>query len=111
MIRRPPRSTLFPYTTLFRSCGPQRGPDLLATPQDRARATPAEEQRCPPSLQPTQPLVDVNRPLGVLDLALLVSPAPGAPHALVHPDLREIGVLRDKQFEDARHLRRVADLF
>src|SRR2546430_10103012 len=72
MIRRPPRSTLFPYTTLFRSCGPQRGPDLLATPQDRARATPAEEQRCPPSLQPTQPLVDVNRPLGVLDLALLV---------------------------------------
>src|SRR2546422_9019266 len=25
MIRRPPRSTLFPYTTLFRSCGSQRG--------------------------------------------------------------------------------------
>src|SRR3712207_7440407 len=24
MIRRPPRSTLFPYTTLFRSVGPQR---------------------------------------------------------------------------------------
>src|SRR3712207_8932311 len=26
MIRRPPRSTLFPYTTLFRSLGYQRGP-------------------------------------------------------------------------------------
>src|SRR3712207_7680352 len=26
MIRRPPRSTLFPYTTLFRSGGPQRWP-------------------------------------------------------------------------------------
>src|SRR2546425_3910707 len=25
MIRRPPRSTLFPYTTLFRSCCPPRG--------------------------------------------------------------------------------------
>src|SRR5258708_33472691 len=25
MIRRPPRSTLFPYTTLFRSHGPDRG--------------------------------------------------------------------------------------
>src|SRR5258708_12725258 len=25
MIRRPPRSTLFPYTTLFRSRGPGRG--------------------------------------------------------------------------------------
>src|SRR5690349_22403198 len=24
MIRRPPRSTLFPYTTLFRSCGERR---------------------------------------------------------------------------------------
>src|SRR2546425_5526537 len=24
MIRRPPRSTLFPYTTLFRSCAPER---------------------------------------------------------------------------------------
>src|SRR5258708_25780408 len=24
MIRRPPRSTLFPYTTLFRSCGLRR---------------------------------------------------------------------------------------
>src|SRR5688572_31987925 len=24
MIRRPPRSTLFPYTTLFRSCAPQK---------------------------------------------------------------------------------------
>src|SRR3712207_7439246 len=28
MIRRPPRSTLFPYTTLFRSVQPQVGPDL-----------------------------------------------------------------------------------
>src|SRR5690348_17558100 len=25
MIRRPPRSTLFPYTTLFRSSSPRRG--------------------------------------------------------------------------------------
>src|SRR2546422_8300605 len=29
MIRRPPRSTLFPYTTLFRSPGQRRGPDVL----------------------------------------------------------------------------------
>src|SRR5258708_34715949 len=27
MIRRPPRSTLFPYTTLFRSDGWREGPD------------------------------------------------------------------------------------
>src|SRR5258708_9135135 len=34
MIRRPPRSTLFPYTTLFRSC-PRRFPS--ATGATRAR--------------------------------------------------------------------------
>src|SRR5438876_4406445 len=36
MIRRPPRSTLFPYTTLFRS--PSRGPAAAATrvPRDVA---------------------------------------------------------------------------
>src|SRR2546422_11195513 len=28
MIRRPPRSTLFPYTTLFRSCCPKSGNSL-----------------------------------------------------------------------------------
>src|SRR2546426_8221589 len=49
MIRRPPRSTLFPYTTLFRSVvkvahddphlavGGQEAPDLLGEPGDRAR--------------------------------------------------------------------------
>src|SRR5256885_2657054 len=29
MIRRPPRSTLFPYTTLFRSCGTSRSRVLV----------------------------------------------------------------------------------
>src|SRR3712207_7865397 len=43
MIRRPPRSTLFPYTTLFRSCAGAEGEagrgdpgqDLVAGGQDR----------------------------------------------------------------------------
>src|SRR2546425_12732314 len=34
MIRRPPRSTLFPYTTLFRS-HPERHPRVLLDEQDR----------------------------------------------------------------------------
>src|SRR2546430_11158958 len=48
MIRRPPRSTLFPYTTLFRSCRRRTaslsvarpagaGPDITWIPPDRAR--------------------------------------------------------------------------
>src|SRR5262245_66063825 len=36
MVRRPPRSTLFPYTTLFRSA--RRGCDGLRRPDDHARA-------------------------------------------------------------------------
>src|SRR2546427_3627321 len=35
MIRRPPRSTLFPYTTLFRSPGRAGANDLAARARDR----------------------------------------------------------------------------
>src|SRR5688572_31127105 len=39
MIRPPPRSTLFPYTTLFRSCpGPERARRRGAPPSRRRRA-------------------------------------------------------------------------
>src|SRR3712207_1445557 len=38
MIRRPPRSTLFPYTTLFRSGTLAAGADRLAAGVRRARA-------------------------------------------------------------------------
>src|SRR5256885_7942620 len=40
MIRRPPRSTLFPYTTLFRSHAPA-APAAAARPSTAAGATPA----------------------------------------------------------------------
>src|SRR3712207_9121492 len=36
MIRRPPRSTLFPYTTLFRSGGPRRA-DVTRSGQEQHR--------------------------------------------------------------------------
>src|SRR5436189_820865 len=37
MIRRPPRSTLFPYTTLFRSCGRAVRPRVPASSMSRFR--------------------------------------------------------------------------
>src|SRR2546426_2462945 len=42
MIRRPPRSTLFPYTTLFRSRGPcrRREPAALEARRERLRLRP-----------------------------------------------------------------------
>src|SRR5690349_23449659 len=41
MIRRPPRSTLFPYTTLFRSGNPERGG------QGKKKQPKAEQGGCP----------------------------------------------------------------
>src|SRR2546425_9445462 len=47
MIRRPPRSTLFPYTTLFRSRAAIRstGPPLREHPQVRAASLHASRRR------------------------------------------------------------------
>src|SRR2546425_9677484 len=42
MIRRPPRSTLFPYTTLFRSRRPVRGRRVLL---HREMSVPVEEEQ------------------------------------------------------------------
>src|SRR2546428_1852592 len=36
MIRRPPRSTLFPYTTLFRSFATNSAPSSLSSPSNRS---------------------------------------------------------------------------
>src|SRR3712207_7770000 len=43
MIRRPPRSTLFPYTTLFRSARPRRPPRIGHDRQLVARSTPGAD--------------------------------------------------------------------
>src|SRR6478735_11417541 len=43
MIRRPPRSTLFPYTTLFRSEGPPHVRERRPRPAARAAGRRSEE--------------------------------------------------------------------
>src|SRR5690348_18106296 len=59
MIRRPPRSTLFPYTTLFRSRAAvfphtsslqPRSPPALPSPATRSRANPRRVGRMPPTV-------------------------------------------------------------
>src|SRR2546430_13044773 len=49
MIRRPPRSTLFPYTTLFRSSGFQTGFGVSSYDWVRQRRSPATALPCVPS--------------------------------------------------------------
>src|SRR3989441_7980760 len=50
MIRRPPRSTLFPYTTLFRSGVPERHPGRIAVARLRLVEHCAEARRVDPRL-------------------------------------------------------------
>src|SRR5256886_12841074 len=57
MIRRPPRSTLFPYTTLFRS-HPQLAPPH---PPDRIRTAPHRPEDAPQRLDRG---IDVRRGIG-----------------------------------------------
>src|SRR5205809_2903525 len=45
MLRRPPRSTLFPYTTLFRSRGEEFGPRRQPHPRDGGRPVGQDELR------------------------------------------------------------------
>src|SRR3712207_7449165 len=56
MIRRPPRSTLFPYTTLFRSARPTRGPAAAGAARSKSahgcRRTTAARRRAGPSSRP-----------------------------------------------------------
>src|SRR3712207_8129250 len=47
MIRRPPRSTLFPYTTLFRSRGPGDVAGQRGVVVDDLHAAPAQHVRGP----------------------------------------------------------------
>src|SRR4051794_41731108 len=48
MRRRPPRSTLFPYTTLFRSHGPAVGPTLGGCPPDSSSGDSPAGPSVPP---------------------------------------------------------------
>src|SRR5688572_32398889 len=50
MIRRPPRSTLFPYTTLFRSCS-----STPATPAPSCARSPGPRSSCARSTSPAAP--------------------------------------------------------
>src|SRR3712207_8940874 len=56
MIRRPPRSTLFPYTTLFRSCQAEysnSGPTLdIAAPGGGLDANLRNDPNCDPDADP-----------------------------------------------------------
>src|SRR5256885_6844573 len=71
MIRRPPRSTLFPYTTLFRSRG--RGSAVLAATgqqrHGRQRGKQNNQQQAARHKARENPSKDKSKPAGALALA------------------------------------------
>src|SRR2546422_6105200 len=74
MIRRPPRSTLFPYTTLFRSlCG-----ELARWVSRPPYPTEQSARHCPVAIKPT--LVDLYH--AAYDCLRLGDPRTGALHDL-----------------------------
>src|SRR5258706_5021866 len=58
MIRRPPRSTLFPYTTLFRSCEPSR--HRCQHPEEPEREDEAPGGRPEVERRPLEPEDDIR---------------------------------------------------
>src|SRR2546429_4456286 len=54
MIRRPPRSTLFPYTTLFRSTGPDANRPSLILGPCRSTSTPTLRPLASPDRKSTR---------------------------------------------------------
>src|SRR5260370_25638150 len=105
MIRRPPRSTLFPYTTLFRSVGDHHVPGagrvarVLGGSLDEAGRI-ASGQRLLDSAVGRDRFGDRKRPLLVLADEPLLSPPPTPPRppgsssaAGAHPRTHTVGEL------------------
>src|SRR2546421_7960417 len=64
MIRRPPRSTLFPYTTLFRSRD-DAGGELDGPQRNRARGPNRHQRSAPQRVDDRQAVIEVVKGVGV----------------------------------------------
>src|SRR2546426_8589253 len=69
MIRRPPRSTLFPYTTLFRSR--RAVPQRQREPGDRLQAGVARHGRAHPQLRSEEHTSELQSPCNLVCRLLL----------------------------------------
>src|SRR3712207_6691043 len=120
MIRRPPRSTLFPYTTLFRSFGSPDGTSdaraaLLKVNADMFVAAPARDRE---SIETFETLVlgflPKTDPATLLDLARILAPCPDTPASVLEylarhsPAAREILQHRVTRLQPAFSTRQLA---
>src|SRR6266705_3253443 len=82
MIRRPPRSTLFPYTTLFRS-----RPDPMPAPTVPARCWTLPDGR-PPGPRSEEHTSELQSPYDLVCSLLLEKQKRGGPRRRHHPRRR-----------------------
>src|SRR5437773_9032770 len=110
MIRRPPRSTLFPYTTLFRSTGERSGcarcHTVTVSCDTGARATREKQCSCESLAALEEHMKSTLRALIPIVLALMLAPLAAAdtgrrkasaPPAPATPTAKSFGV-GDKEF-------------
>src|SRR5438034_10322716 len=105
MIRRPPRSTLFPYTTLFRSRGRLAPSDLFGVSAgDAAPGSSCERglaARTPPADAHLEPLDDSGDSLPEADAHRLEPVARRAPLELAEQRRQEPGARAAERAADA----------
>src|SRR3712207_7764691 len=96
MIRRPPRSTLFPYTTLFRSLRPFLMSGTPAQEDGLALAEWLVGIYQPPRLGPLLPLLFL---IGLVGSALVPAYRPGlVPGLAVHRSEEHTSELQSRQY-------------
>src|SRR2546425_12533343 len=102
MIRRPPRSTLFPYTTLFRSLIVPRPTCAPAARRAAARRnlTAPRARRSDPGARP--PVLPAPPPTGILARP---APAPAPTSLSPHPDAFGDRLSHRRPPEDPAHRR------
>src|SRR3989449_11652175 len=97
MIRRPPRSTLFPYTTLFRSAGDAPHADAVGAERERLHHVGAPHERPVDDDERALPHArhdlgkDVGAAAAVVELAAAVIGHVDAFHAVLARDLGVFG--------------------
>src|SRR2546422_7232732 len=89
MIRRPPRSTLFPYTTLFRSHDPKEPIDGEGPDGQDGEVTEQREPDARPAGQEHQP-VQQHRQRGSAEEVMEPPPAPQPRERQVAPRARPV---------------------
>src|SRR5258707_13247615 len=102
MIRRPPRSTLFPYTTLFRSYSFELTPELLATVEIPTLVLWGEASH--PAAK------RANELLGLCMPNAAVAEVAGAAHFMISTHAREVARMIAQHVTRSEHQERSAEV-